>query len=136
MMELQTLSVAPAPSLIKQIETKTRLSTLPTPPVLIPVATAEQFLTMMGRYAAPPPPLPRAHVPTMQSLLPYVTSMAPARPLSTHGANVLSDLCHSLKDIVGLAGREEGREVLGQWLGEEGKGVAEFWEREWLVEWT
>lgn len=34
-----------------------------------------------------------------------------------------------------LAGTEGGRGVLGEWLGEEeGKGVAEFWEGEWIVE--
>lgn len=33
-----------------------------------------------------------------------------------------------------MAETEGGKEVLGEWLGEEGKGVAEFWEGEWIVE--
>ena len=48
---------------------------------------------------------------------------------------MLSDLCDSLKEVIELAETEGGRGVLGEWLGgEEGKGVREFWEGEWIVE--
>ncbi len=64
-----------------------------------------------------------------------MTSTAPARPLTTHVTNVLSDLCHTLKEVAELAGTEGGKGVLGEWLGgQEGKGVGEFWEGEWIVE--
>lgn len=34
-----------------------------------------------------------------------------------------------------MTGTEEGREVLGSWLGgEEGEGVGEFWRGEWVWE--
>ena len=47
---------------------------------------------------------------------------------------MLSDLCHSLKEVVELATSERGREVLGNWLGGEAEGLGEFWEGEWIVE--
>jgi len=44
---------------------------------------------------------------------------------------VLSDLCHSLSEVVALAGSERVEE----WFGEgEARGMREFWEGEWIVE--
>jgi len=52
-----------------------------------------------------------------------------------HETNVLSDICHSLKDVVELASTEQGREALAGWVGErEANGLVEFWEGEWIVE--
>jgi len=48
---------------------------------------------------------------------------------------VLSDLCHSLREVIELAGSESGGEVLTEWVGErEARGIREFWEGEWIVE--
>ncbi|KAF6233402.1 hypothetical protein HO173_008334 [Letharia columbiana] len=122
------------------MELQTHLHPLPTPPPLLPIPSPHHLLAILRTYTtapapspspSPPPPPPAATL----SLLPHVTATAPARPLSTHTTNVLSDLCRSVREVAVLAGTEGGRGVLGEWLGEEGgKGVAEFWEGEWMVE--
>lgn len=125
------------------------LHALPTPPPLLPIPTPTHLLRILKTYTtppslslclplairpiSPPPPIP-VPVPTL-TLLPHLTSAAPLRPLSVHVTNVLSDLCQSVKEVAELAGTDGGRGVLGEWLGgEEGRGVAEFWEGEWIVE--
>ncbi|CAF9935278.1 MAG: hypothetical protein ALECFALPRED_006349 [Alectoria fallacina] len=119
------------------MELQTQIHALPTPIPLLPIPTPPHLLRILQTYATPPSPRPApttAQVPTL-GLLPYVTSTAPARPLSAHVTNVLSDLCGSLKEVARLCETGGGRGVLGEWLGEEeGKGVAEFWEGEWIVE--
>ncbi|KAL9074623.1 MAG: hypothetical protein Q9161_002216 [Pseudevernia consocians] len=115
-------------------ELQTHIHALPTPPPLLPIPTPQHLLPILQTLTtspAPPPPPPQA---ATLALLPHVTSKAPAKPLSTHSTNVLSDLCRSVREVAELGGREGGGEVLGEWLGEEGRGVAEFWEGEWIVE--
>ncbi len=68
------------------------------------------------------------------TLLSHATSAAPARPLSVHETNVLSDLCASLRDVVDVASSERGKELLQQYLCEEARGLSEFWEGEWIAE--
>lgn len=63
-----------------------------------------------------------------------MTVSAPARPLGVHAMNVLSDLCHSLKEVAEMCGSEEGRGILGEWIGREGEEVGEFWAGEWVCE--
>lgn len=42
---------------------------------------------------------------------------------------MLSDLCHTIREVAWICEREEGREILRQWLGErEVDGVIGFWE--------
>lgn len=114
-----------------------RMHAVPTPPPLLPIPSPQHLLPILQTYTTAPTPSPRApatpHVPTL-ALLPHVTSTAPLRPLGTHTTNVLSDLCHSLKEVARLCETDGGRGVLGEWLGEEGKGIGEFWEGEWFVE--
>lgn len=111
------------------------IHTLPTAPPLLPIPTPQHLLPILQTYTSPTPLGPPTPPVPPLALLPHVTSTAPARPLSTHTTNVLSDLCHSLREVARLAETEVGRGVLGEWLGEEeGKWVAEFWEGEWIVE--
>lgn len=69
------------------------------------------------------------------TLLPHTTSTAPARPLPVHETNVLSDICHSLKEVAELTSTDRGREHLAEYLNEvNARDLGEFWEGEWIVE--
>ena len=118
--------------------TTTRITTPNLPPPTIPIPTTHSLLPLLKSYIESStvahhfPPLPPPQ-PTPQPLylLPYITPNAPHRPLSQHTVNVLSDLCHSLKEVAWICEREEGRRMLREWIGEGEAGeVIAFWEGE------
>ena len=113
-----------------------RVHTLSTPPPILPISSPERLLPLLMTYITPPqPPASTPPLPSPLLLLPHTTSTAPARSLPTRATYVLSDLCHSLKEVVELAQTNRGREMLGQWVGAgEKRGLAEFWEGEWICE--
>jgi len=66
-----------------------------------------------------------------QHLIPYCT-ITP--PMSGHAAKVLSDICHSLRDLVGMASTREGRAALTGFLGRAGaEGAISFWQHEYAL---
>lgn len=68
-------------------------------------------------------------------LLRQVTATAPTRPLSEHSANVLSDICHSIRDVAAITESERGMKVLEDYLGEEdAKNIESFWAEEWICD--
>ncbi|KAM0799114.1 hypothetical protein BDR22DRAFT_338551 [Usnea florida] len=147
-----TLTATPAPTILFLLTTtssqppnltglqsfmdlQTLTHALPTTPPLLPIPSPIHLLPTLRTYTTAPTPSVTPITTTPLSLLPHLTTTAPLRPLTTHTANVLSDLCHSIVEIAVLGETEGGREMLGRWLGEEeGRGVVEFWEGEWIVE--
>ncbi|KAL2058613.1 hypothetical protein ABVK25_001341 [Lepraria finkii] len=117
-----------------QLQTLTH--TLSTPPPILPISSSERLLPLLMTYIAPPqPPASTPPLPSPLLLLSHTTSTAPPRPLPMRVTYVLSDLCHSLREVLELAQTDKGRETLGQWVGAgETRGLAEFWEGEWICE--
>ncbi|KAL6715830.1 hypothetical protein ACLMJK_006791 [Lecanora helva] len=119
------------------MQLQTLLYALPTaPPPLLPIPTLTDLLPLLKprTTSSPPNPLPPPPISPLV-LLPHLTSTAPGRPLPEHTMNVLSDLCHSIRDVLELVGTEEGKVTLEEWVGaEEARGLVEFWEGEWIVE--
>ncbi|KAL2041553.1 hypothetical protein N7G274_005935 [Stereocaulon virgatum] len=114
--------------------------TLPTPPPLLPIPSPPNLLPLLLTYLTPasPHPFPPTTPQSPLLLLPHTTSSAPSRPLPTHATNVLSDICHSLKDIIEMVQCERGRREMEEWLGRGeagGGGVVEVWEGEWVCGW-
>ena len=74
-------------------------------------------------------------IPLRATLLRHMTATAPASPLSEHSVNVLSDICHSVKDVAAMAGNDEGMKVLEDYLGEEdARNIESFWSEEWICD--
>ncbi|KAL8997351.1 MAG: hypothetical protein Q9188_006345 [Gyalolechia gomerana] len=103
---------------------------------LLPVASPSQILPLLNTYTAAPAPSHRAPtVPTSLTLLRQITAAAPVSPLSEHSANVLSDVCHSIRDVAAMTESDDGMKVLEDYLGEEdAKNIESFWAEEWICE--
>lgn len=103
---------------------------------LLPVASPSQILPLLNTYTAAPAPSHRAPIiPTSMTLLRQVTAAAPISPLSEHSANVLSDVCHSIRDVAAMTESDDGMKVLEDYLGEEdAKNIESFWAEEWICE--
>lgn len=69
------------------------------------------------------------------TLLQHITAAGPFCPLSQHSANVLSDICHSIKDVAVVTESEGGIKKLKDYLGEEdARNIESFWAEEWICE--
>ncbi|EXJ73967.1 uncharacterized protein A1O5_02261 [Cladophialophora psammophila CBS 110553] len=110
------LDVSPAPILIAlSIE-----SVLP---------TIERYIQELHKnFEIKLPPLP---MPT--TLVAHACTTAPIRPLSPHDANILTDLCHSIRELEEATRTSSGREQLAEYLGPAvTKNIVDFWEDEWI----
>ncbi|KIX98967.1 uncharacterized protein Z520_05428 [Fonsecaea multimorphosa CBS 102226] len=105
-------------------------------PILIALSV-EGILPTIERYIQelhknyeikiPPVPMP-------ETLIAHATISAPAQPLSQHEANVLTDLCHSIRDLEEATRTSSGREQLAEHLGPAvTKNLVDFWEDEWII---
>ncbi|KAL8802997.1 MAG: hypothetical protein Q9223_006325 [Gallowayella weberi] len=68
------------------------------------------------------------------TLLRQITATGPTCPLSEHSTNVLSDICHSIKEVAAMAASDQGMKVLEDFLGEDAKKIEGFWAEEWICE--
>ena len=114
---------------------------MPAYPNILPIPFSDQLLPLLQRYAltlkpsaltslAHPPVACRRHA---LSLLPLLS--AEAQGLSEHEAYVLGDLCGSLKEVAEMAGAEDGKRILQEYLGEQVQGDIEaFWSEEWICD--
>lgn len=110
------------------------LHKLPIPLPLLPITNATLLLPSLLTYTTAPPQQPSQLLSTI-SLLPHITATSPSHPLPIHTTNILSDITHSLEEIISLTETENGRKELGRWVGrEELSGLVEFWEGEWICE--
>ena len=68
------------------------------------------------------------------ALVAHATSTAPAKPLSEHNANILTDLFLSIKQLEEGTRTVQGQENIRSYFdAKTAKEVIEFWEDEWLV---
>lgn len=113
-----------------------RLHELSIPLTLLPIPSPSQLVPLLTNYTAPAAPTRcTVRVPLPKTLLPQLTATAPARPLSEHSANVLSDICHSIRDVAAITESEQGMKVLEEYLGEEdARNIESFWAEEWICE--
>ncbi|KAL8919186.1 MAG: hypothetical protein Q9208_006946 [Pyrenodesmia sp. 3 TL-2023] len=74
------------------------------------------------------PPLPT-------DLLRRVTATAPTHLLSEHSANVLSDICPSIRHVAAATESEQSMQALEDYLGEEdARNIESFWAGDWMCE--
>lgn len=112
------------------------LHELSLPLALLPIASPSQLLPLLNTYTAAPAPAKRAPtMPPSMTLLRQITATGPLCPLSQHSANVLSDICHSIKDVAAMTESDDGMKKLEDYLGEEDAGnIESFWAEEWICE--
>ena len=91
----------------------------------------DEYTSARARYSSMVAAAPS--ISARRDLLPHVTMSASEHTLSEHNTNVLSDLCGSLSDVATLAGSDEGRSLLGDWLEAAADGVINFWAEERVV---
>ena len=92
--------------------------------------TLERYLQELER--APEIRSPATPIPT--SLVAYATTSAPPQPLSQHHANVLINLCHSVRELEEVTRTTGGKEMLVEYLGAVvAKNIINFWEDEWIA---
>ena len=103
---------------------------------LLPVPLPAHLLPLLDTYVvAITSPLTFPAPSNPVSLLPYVTSTAPSRPLPEHTTYVLSDVCHSLSEVAAMTQTEEGRKIIRDYVGDShSKSIEEFWGDEWVYE--
>ncbi|KAI4205629.1 MAG: hypothetical protein LQ346_001413 [Caloplaca aetnensis] len=113
-----------------------RLHELAIPLTLLPIASPPQLVPLLNSYAAAPPPVHHTvTAPLPIDLLRRVTATAPTRPLSEHSANVLSDICPSIRHVAATTESEEGMHALEDYLGEEdARNIECFWAGDWMCE--
>ncbi|KAL8749868.1 MAG: hypothetical protein Q9199_007428 [Rusavskia elegans] len=107
-----------------------------TSPPILPIASPAQLLPLLKTFVASSPPTHRGPAaPSSRSLLRQITATAPARPLSEHSTNVLSDICHSIGEVATMTASGQGMQVLEDFLGEQdAKNIESFWAEEWICE--
>lgn len=111
-------------------------------PPLLPIPTPADLLGLLAVYMTPPAPVPAPPMPPPPTLLlRYMTTGGPGRLLSSHTANVMSDVCRSLLEVAegcrkeNEVGEREGESMLGRWIDEEEtQAVRGWWEGEWVWE--
>ncbi|KAL8961174.1 MAG: hypothetical protein Q9193_002233 [Seirophora villosa] len=114
----------------------TRLHEVSVPLALLPIASPSQLVPLLKTYVdislpghgtpATPPPM---------RLLRQITATGPSRPLSEHSANVLSDICRSIKDVAAITESEQGMKVLEDYVGEkDARNIESFWTEDWLCD--
>ncbi|KAL9010159.1 MAG: hypothetical protein Q9173_004882 [Seirophora scorigena] len=112
------------------------LHELSVPLALLPIASPSQLVPSLKTYVdislpghgtpATPPPM---------RLLRQITATGPSRPLSEHSANVLSDICRSIKDVAAITESEQGMRVLEDYVGEkDARNIESFWTEDWLCD--
>ncbi|KAH0832792.1 hypothetical protein FOPE_01445 [Fonsecaea pedrosoi] len=94
------------------------------------VPTVERYIQELNKkYEIKIPPMP---MPT--TLVAHASTSAPAQPLSAHDANVLTDLCSSIRGLEEATRTNNGRERLAEYLGPVvTKTLVDFWEDEWII---
>ncbi|KAJ9610466.1 hypothetical protein H2200_005243 [Cladophialophora chaetospira] len=114
---------------------QSRLLDLQPVPVLL-ILSIESILPTLHRYMQefgkhceimPQPNL----LPT--SLVAYATTSS--QPLTQHNANVLTDICHSMRGLEEATRTESGRATLADFLGSVvANDTVDFWEDEWIAQ--
>jgi len=71
---------------------------------------------------------------TPTSLVANATVSAPLQLLNQHDGNVLTDLCHSVREVEEITRTANGKEMLVEYLGPVvAKNIVDFWEDEWIA---
>jgi hypothetical protein len=111
------------------IESNITSPALPITDVSSLLATLDAYLTRTQPVSKPIP------APCMlNSLIANATASAPAKPLSEHNANVLSDIFCSLHDFEEATRTQEGRAILCNFLDRStAEDVVDFWADEWIA---
>lgn len=108
-----------------------------TPVAALLAPSVEGVATTLSRYMqelgknqeinVSPYPLPT-------NLVAGITTSAPLQSLSQRDANILTNLCHSIRDLEEVTRTSQGREALARHLGPDvANNIIEFWEEEWMV---
>jgi hypothetical protein len=101
-----------------------------------PITDVSSLLATLNAYLTRTQPVSKP-VPTpcmLKSLIAHATASAPAKPLSAHNANVLSEIFCSLQDFEEATRTQEGRVMLRNFLDPTtAEDVVDFWADEWIV---
>ena len=74
---------------------------------------------------SPPAPLPTA-------LVAYATTSS--EPLTQHDANILTDICHSIRELEAATRTDSGQATIEEYLNPiVARGVIDFWKDEWIA---
>ncbi|KAL8742450.1 MAG: hypothetical protein Q9184_008254, partial [Pyrenodesmia sp. 2 TL-2023] len=101
-----------------------------------PTAAEEALVPLLNSYTASPTPVHQTRTPALPTdLLRRVTATAPTQLLSEHSANVLSDICPSIRHVAAATESEQGMQALEDYLGEEdARNIESFWAGDWMCE--
>ncbi|KAL8798364.1 MAG: hypothetical protein Q9182_006728 [Xanthomendoza sp. 2 TL-2023] len=114
---------------------QTLLHGLAISPPMLPIASASQLIPSLNTYVASSViKHPMMALPSSRTLLQQITATGPTCPLSEHSTNVLSDICHSIKEVAAMTESDQGMKVLEDFLGEDAKKIESFWAEEWICE--
>ena len=97
---------------------------------MIAIPSIETLLRSVEDYVRELRPLPAITATPLlpTTLLAAATTTAPEQPLAEHFANVMSDICCSIRSLEVCATTSEGQEMLAEYLGrEQAHNVIKFW---------
>lgn len=111
------------------LESDIPCSVLPVPNISALLPTLDSFLKGVQPPQNPPPKPPMS-----TELLTQATATVPAKPLSEHHANVLSDIFSSLRDFEEATRTRQGQSKLYNFLDRTtAEDIVDFWTDEWIV---
>jgi hypothetical protein len=103
---------------------------------VLPIPDISSLLPTLEDYLKGIQPSTRQFLeqPMFTNLIAQATASAPAKPLSEHDTNVISDIFSSLKDFEGATRTQRGRAKLYNFLERTtAEDVVDFWADEWIM---
>ncbi|RAL62505.1 hypothetical protein DID88_005070 [Monilinia fructigena] len=103
---------------------------------ILPLASASQLLTALQSFQRQLCIVPSSRkVDAQYELLPFSNV---GNAMTQHTRNILSDICHSIPELAGIATTSDGQGQLREWLSEpnpnSAQNIIDFWKREYLLE--
>ncbi len=103
---------------------------------VLPVPDISSLFTMLKDYlnGFQPAIRPMYRAPVVTTLIAQAVASAPAKPLSEHDANVVSDIFSSLREFEEATRTRQGQAKLREFLDKTtAEDVIDFWADEWIV---
>lgn len=102
----------------------------------LPVPEVSSLLTTLNGYlkALQPASTPVPMQPMLTDLIAQTTASAPAKPLSEHDANVVTDIFPSLQEFENATRTQQGQAMLLDYLARTTvEDIIDFWADEWIL---
>ena len=103
---------------------------------VLPVPDISSLFTILEEYlnGLQPATRPVYRAPVVTTLIAQAAASAPAKPLSEHDANVVSDIFSSLQEFEEATRTQQGQAKLSKFLDKTtAEDVIDFWADEWIV---